>query len=653
METQVNQKYNEVKAVFQKELDNAIKATIDLHPDRCLPLRNNAAEEFLTEDSLKAAFENAASKPFTIAICGKVKAGKSTLLNALIFGDKILPSFITPETAKLAFIRYTNENSYFKVNWYDENEWRDVKETSDKESLNKRVSYSSKKHGVNKQNCIGKSSEKICDLLTLDRYTSVPKDDEEEEDSLAGIYTPYVKSVEIYINNENLKDLQIVDTPGLNDPNRINSNETTKWLKEAHAVIYVCDVTLFHTPDLEFFRDFMQGRTEESRIIVQNRIDEERDTYKSVIDACCNNSSLKQLGLFGKNEIVCSYSAMLKLARTKNAKGKADKKDLRYIERYKDFQDDPDNLEQKISERLFNNSGRARIESLAGICINPYTAQKAFVDEEIKVLEFKKIKYNDPIEKVQKELKRLNEKQKEIKKRVCDASDKFDKEQRMFSDSLNKIVDNDKNCKDLIEFANTKYSEGKYDRVNANIGHEWNQKTTELCRILEKESYSKITHLQDEMRDEVDRLIDNIVTTVGKEVKEIIINYTKLDWNPPKPEKIQLDESHWYTFKSTELSQIQKNINDAWDAFIDKLRDYVDAVKIRLEHVTTLTFDEILRKLRIIEEALEERVKSNNDYNNKVKEIESSIEKKKAEIETYNQKIREINQLAKKYKESV
>lgn len=653
METQVNQKYNEVKAVFQKELDNAIKATIDLHPDRCLPLRNNAAEEFLTEDSLKAAFENAASKPFTIAICGKVKAGKSTLLNALIFGDKILPSFITPETAKLAFIRYTNENSYFKVNWYDENEWRDVKETSDKESLNKRVSYSSK-HGVNKQNCIGKSSEKICDLLTLDRYTSVPKDDEEEEeDSLAGIYTPYVKSVAIYINNENLKDLQIVDTPGLNDPNRINSNETTKWLKEAHAVIYVCDVTLFHTPDLEFFRDFMQGRTEESRIIVQNRIDEERDTYKSVIDACRNNSSLKQLGLFGKNEIVCSYSAMLKLARAKNAKEKADKKDLRYIERYKDFQDDPDNLEQKISDRLFNNSGRARIESLAGICINPYTAQKAFVDEEIKVLEFKKIKYNDPVEKVQKELKRLKEKQKEISNSVSDARNKFNNKRKTFSDSLNEIVDNDKNCKDLIEFANAKYSEGKYDRVNANIGHEWSQRTTALCRILDKECYSKITNLQDEMRDVVDRLIDNIVTTVGKEVKEIIINYTELDWMPPKPPKIQLDESHWYTSKSKELSQIQKNINDAWDAFIDKLRDYVDMVKIRLENATRLTFDEILKKLRIVEEALEERVESNNDYNGKIKEIENSIEEKKAEIEKHNQKIKDINQLAKKYKECV
>ena len=652
METQVNQKYNEVKAVFQKELDIAIKATIEQHPDHSLPLRNNAAEEFLTEDSLKNSFENAASKPFTIAICGKVKAGKSTLLNALIFGDKILPSFITPETAKLAFIRYTTESSYFRVNWYDENEWRDVKETSDKESLNKRVSYSSKQ-GVSKQNCIGKSPEKICDLSLLDRYTSVPKDDEEEVGSQAGIYTPYVKSVEIYINNENLKDLQIVDTPGLNDPNRINSNETTKWLKEAHAVIYVCDVTLFHTPDLEFFRDFMQGRTEESRIIVQNRIDEERDTYKSVIDACRNNSGLKQLGLFGKNEIVCSYSAMLKLARARNAKGKADKKDLKYIERYKDFKDDPDNLEQKISERLFNNSGRARIESLAGICINSYTAQKAFVDEEIKVLEFKKIKYNDPIEKVQKELKRLKEKQKEINKTINEARDKFDKGQRTFSDSLNKIVDNDKNCRDLIEFANAKYSEGKYDRVNANIGHEWNQKTTELCRILEKECYSKITGLQDEMRDDVDRLIDNIVTTVGKEVKEVIINYTKMDWTPPKPPKIQLDESHWYTFKSTELSQIQKNINDAWDDFIDKLRDYVDAVKIRLEQATTLTFDEIVRKVRIVEETLEERVETNNDYNSKIKEIENSIEDKKAEIEKYNQKIKEINQLAKKYKESV
>ena len=136
-------------------------------------------------------------------------------------------------------------------------------------------------------------------------------------------------------------------------------------------------------------------------------------------------------------------------------------------------------------------------------------------------------------------------------------------------------------------------------------------------------------------------------------MKEIIINYTELDWMPPKPPKIQLDESHWYTSKSKELSQIQKNINDAWDAFIDKLRDYIDMVKIRLENATRLTFDEILKKLRIVEKALEERVESNNDYNGKIKEIENSIEEKKAEIETYNQKIREINQLAKKYKECV
>ena len=131
MGNKVNQKYNEAREIFRKELEIAIKDTVNKNPQKSIQIKNNAAEEELTEKTLTQDFENCANEPFTIAVCGQVKAGKSTLLNSLIFGDEVLPSFITPETAKLAFIRYTDEpNSYFKVYWYDDNEWQDVRATS-------------------------------------------------------------------------------------------------------------------------------------------------------------------------------------------------------------------------------------------------------------------------------------------------------------------------------------------------------------------------------------------------------------------------------------------------------------------------------------------------------------------------------------------
>lgn len=655
MDTKVNQKYNEARDIFKKELDLAISEIVNKNPEQCLEIKNNAAEETLTEKSLREGFKHCDEKPFTIAVCGQVKAGKSTLLNSLIFGDEVLPSFITPETAKLAFISYTDElSSFFKVNWYTADEWREVRHSTNSESLNKRVSYSAshKSHPVFQQNCIGREPQRINDLSQLDQYTSVPKEGE-KEDSLAGIYTPFVKSVEIYINNENLKNLRIVDTPGLNDPNRINSNETTKNLNEAHAIIYVCPVTLFHQPDLDFFEQFMKGKTENTRVIVQNRIDDECESYLSNVNDCKKNQDCLNMGLFGDNEIVCSYSAKINLAKAKSAKGKASETDLDYLEWYKDFDADPNNLAQQISERLFNNSGRARLESLAAICIKPYNAQIILLEEEIKCKEFEKIKNTDPIEKVEKELEKLKSNRSDIYKKNDDTKNKFTKEQRAIINSLRKIIDNDKNNQTLQSFVETKYGEGKYERVKACLPHEWIKQTKDMCRRLEDDCFSRIINLQDEMQDSVDRIINDIKASAGRDVDKIITNYAQMEWRPPKAEKIEMPEYHWYTFKSNELSQILGAVNKAWDAFIEELEKYVDKVDEYLKDVQKKIYGEIQKKLGYIEAVLEKRVKTKNALDNRVKEIEASIESKKAEIKRHQGKIKELEQLANTYKEKV
>ena len=652
METKINQKYNDARDLFRKELDIAINEVVNKNPEHRLEIKNNAAEETLTEKSLRESFKLCADKPFTIAVCGQVKAGKSTLLNSLIFGDEILPSFITPETAKLAFICYTDEpNSYFKVNWYSDDEWQEVRQSANIESLSKRVNHSAE-HNVFKQNCIGREKQRVNDLSKLYQYTSVPKEDE-AEDSDAGIYTPFVKSVEIYINNENLKDLRIVDTPGLNDPNRINSNETTKNLDKAHAIIFVCKVRFFDQTDLAFFEQFTKGRTAATRVIVQNMIDQEKDTYLSTVNDARKNRDCLDLGLFGDDEIVCSYSAKINLAKAKNAKGKASERDLKYLERYKSFDADPNNLAKNISDRLFNNSGRARLESLAAICIKPYNAQIILLEEEIKCKEFEKTTNTDPIEKVEKELEKLTSNQNAIHNKNDETKKTFTKISQTIVTSLKRIIDNDKNNQELQKFVEIKYSEGKYDRVKACLPHEWIRQTKDMCRRLEDDCYSKIINLQDEIQDSVDRIINEIKASAGKNVENIIINYAKMEWKPPKAGKVEMPEYHWYTFKSTELSQIIEAVNIAWDSFIEELEKYVDKMDDYLNKVKEKTFSEIQEKLRYIEKVLEERVKTKDSLNNKIKEIETSIESKKAEIKKHQAKIKELEQLANRYKEHV
>ena len=71
-------------------------------------------------------------KTLTIAIVGQVKAGKSSFLNALFFeGEDILPKAVTPMTAALTKIRYSEKN-YAKVHFFNNTDWDNIKEGAKK-----------------------------------------------------------------------------------------------------------------------------------------------------------------------------------------------------------------------------------------------------------------------------------------------------------------------------------------------------------------------------------------------------------------------------------------------------------------------------------------------------------------------------------------
>ncbi|WP_231175864.1 dynamin-like GTPase family protein [Helicobacter pylori] len=272
-----------------------------------------------TEELEKTLKEmQAKDRDLKVGIIGRVKAGKSSLLNALIFeGVEVLPKAATPMTASFTVLKYANTLSA-EVEFYSpkdiaelENEHEryvrefnriveeEVKKQKEKQSLSNRAkegvkSFSNKalsmvsrnksdeaapKERVLSDEEIVKRAERIAkDTLkgdeklvsSHDQYERMKKsgslntknlDPRIQANSLQelnqkllqfvgadGKFMPYTKAVQISLNNPNLKDLEVIDTPGVNDPIASREERTKALLKD-------CDVVFIISPSGQFLTD--------------------------------------------------------------------------------------------------------------------------------------------------------------------------------------------------------------------------------------------------------------------------------------------------------------------------------------------------------------------------------------------------------------
>ncbi len=331
-----------------------------------------------TEESLRNEIETLLDEPYTVAVCGVVKAGKSSLLNSLIFGDTVLPSFDTPLTAKLTFIEYTEEpNPYFEVSFYDRKEWEEILEgfgEAERQALEARVEQCAERGARLNAYVLPERHEtvRVDDLGKLEEYVTDPNNGK-------GIYTPFVKSVTMRLHNESIKAIRIVDTPGLNDTNVINSSETANWVAKAHAVIYVLKVRGAAAADVEFFQKNFPTTAVDARIFVQNQIDTEPEGYKAAKAAIRRygaEQKYKDMKLFGPNETICSYSALGMLLKAKAERGDdLTKEEQTYWNNFQemgisDF--DPDHLAETLAKKLYAREGHVRIARICGILDSNY-----------------------------------------------------------------------------------------------------------------------------------------------------------------------------------------------------------------------------------------------------------------------------------------
>lgn len=172
----------------------------------------------------------------TIGVIGQMKAGKSTFLNAFVFGDTILPSATTPMTAALSVITY-GEQERVEAEFYTSDEWIEQKVTAQR-NLNDvtdellRSKIQAAQELVKQASGLGDQLNSLLGQKQEDKLSNLI-----EYVGAEGKYVGITKSVRIYVNKEYLKGVEIVDTLGFNDPIVSREERTKEFLNRADVVL--------------------------------------------------------------------------------------------------------------------------------------------------------------------------------------------------------------------------------------------------------------------------------------------------------------------------------------------------------------------------------------------------------------------------------
>lgn len=175
-------------------------------------------------------FSDYRKRRIEIAVVGTVKAGKSSLINALI-GTRLASVDPTPETSILVKYRTTSEGNYLKINFYTEAQWNKLWSTAKNATVfrneyDRLGAENIKYEYLNKpQKYITCSSEELPCIMMEWSKSDAPKHF-------------FVKEIEVGYQSDTIPhDVFLVDTPGLSDPVRYRSDITRRYIKRSDWIL--------------------------------------------------------------------------------------------------------------------------------------------------------------------------------------------------------------------------------------------------------------------------------------------------------------------------------------------------------------------------------------------------------------------------------
>ena len=205
------------------------------------------------------------NQKFSIGITGVMNAGKSTMLNSLM-GQEILGSSVVPETANLTIVKYGKPEA--KVFYWNKKEWQKIENTAKEiPSIKDFVNETHKIFGSRLNEIIKEESlEETVDINNLASYTSAEASDKK---------CNLVKYVELKSELKFLANgIEIVDTPGLDDPVIQREEITKEYLSTCDLMLHLMNVSQSATlKDIEFIIDALLYQNVTKLLIVITRAD--------------------------------------------------------------------------------------------------------------------------------------------------------------------------------------------------------------------------------------------------------------------------------------------------------------------------------------------------------------------------------------------
>ncbi len=274
--------YNKLISLFDPEelaiCDDEIEVLDEIQIEKNKPFKEARLELdevidelhdlFITNDFKKELEDTAnylLNQKFSIGITGVMNAGKSTMLNALM-GQEILGSAVVPETANLTIVKYGKPEA--KVFYWNKSEWDRIESSAEEiESIKEFVNETKEVFGEELTNLIkDESYNENVDINNLAAYTSA---------EASGKKCNLVKYVELKSDLNFLSEgIEIVDTPGLDDPVIQREEITKEYLSQCDLMLHLMNVSQSATlKDVEFIIDALLYQNITKLLIVITRAD--------------------------------------------------------------------------------------------------------------------------------------------------------------------------------------------------------------------------------------------------------------------------------------------------------------------------------------------------------------------------------------------
>jgi hypothetical protein len=266
------------------KLEEVIAQFDDVIGKEAEELRKNDKYKLKSADKIQEEIDYLSEdeRLLSIGIIGVVKAGKSSLLNSIFFnGNPILPKAATPMTASLSILTYGDPPPSATVEYFTKQDIDVIKkeheayqaEWNNKKKENERKAQErAKKTGEvpdlevieRNTNRDMENSPKLASYEQLELMSKAEKPNQENQklnansiEELLGKLEPYVgskgrmmpytKSIEIFLPEDELRGIRVVDTPGMNDPVRSREERTEEYLSKCDVVFIISQASSFFT----------------------------------------------------------------------------------------------------------------------------------------------------------------------------------------------------------------------------------------------------------------------------------------------------------------------------------------------------------------------------------------------------------------------